>query len=214
MTDQTAAHLSGSWSARRRALTLGASARASALVAVMVGLGACSTGPAAMATYDLSLPRGAIRQAAGGSQLLVAEPVALQTLEADRIVVRGAEGSVTFLGGAQWADRLPRLLQSRIVQSFENAGKAVGRAGSGLSADYVLGADIRSFGVTTASGTPQVEIELSAKVIDNSGRIVAARVFRSTAPIAQVTGPDAAVALDRLMTPILAEIVRWVGNRA
>jgi ABC-type uncharacterized transport system auxiliary subunit len=59
-----------------------------------------------------------------------------------------------------------------------------------------------------------VEIELSAKVIDNSGRIVAARVFRSTAPIAQLTGPDAAVALDRLMTPILAEIVRWVGNRA
>ena len=100
------------------------------------------------------------------------------------------------------------------MQSFENAGKAVGRAGSGLSADYLLGADIRAFGVTTVNGVPQVEIELSVKVIDNTGRIVAARVFRSTAPIGQVAGPDAAVALDRLMTPILAEIVRWVGNRA
>jgi cholesterol transport system auxiliary component len=214
MSDQTVARLSSPWSACRRALTLGAGARASVLIFVMFGLGACSTGPAAIATYDLSLPRGAIRQAAGGSQLLVAEPVALQTLEADRIVVRGAEGSVSFLGGAQWADRLPRLLQSRIVQSFENAGKAVGRAGSGLSADYVLGADIRAFGVTTANGIPQVEIELSVKVIDNTGRIVAARVSRSTAPIGQVAGPDAAVALDRVMTPILADIVRWVGNRA
>nr|WP_256515232.1 ABC-type transport auxiliary lipoprotein family protein [Alsobacter ponti] len=188
-------------------------ARAGACLAGLLLLAGCA-GSGPVATYDLSLPRGAARQAAGGAQLLVAEPVALQTLEGDRLVVRGEDGSTSFLGGAQWSDRLPRLLQSRLVQSFENAGKAVGRAGTGLTADYVLAADIRFFGVETRAGGAQAAIEISAKVVDNTGRIVASRVFRGAAPLAEVAGPQAATTLDGVMTPMLTEIVRWVGSRA
>lgn len=209
MTEHSPACLPRSRPARRPALTLGALA-----LALGGALAGCSSGPSPVATYDLSLPRGAARQATGGAQMLVAEPVALQALEADRIIVRGEDGSITVLGGAQWADRLPRLLQARMVQSFENAGKAVGRAGTGLSGDYVLGADIRFFGVSTANGAAQAQIELTAKIADSTGRIVASRVFRGSAPLTEVSGPQAAVALDGVMTPILADIVRWAGSRA
>ncbi len=40
--------------------------------------------------------------------------------------MREGAGSLSFLGGGQWADRLPRLIQTRIIQSLENSG-ACGR---------------------------------------------------------------------------------------
>ncbi len=184
-------------------------------MAVFVGclaLAGCSGG-AALETFDLSLPSPPTRPSPSARQLVVAEPVALQALESDRIVVRSADGVVSFLPGAQWSDRLPRLLQSRMVQTFENTGRSVGRAGNGIAADVILQSDIRFFGVSTVEGG-QAVIEISAKLVDGeSGRIQAARVFRSTTPVGAVSGKAAVAALDAAMMKILQEIVRWAGGR-
>ncbi len=145
---------------------------------VALGLAGCGSFEQPPTTFDLTVPEGARQASPGGRLLVVAEPVALQTLESDRIVVRSADGTVTFLPGVQWADRLPRLLQSRMVQSFENAGRSVGRAGNGLSADVALTSDIRFFGVRT-EGSPQAVVEISAKLVSSDGRIERARVFRA-----------------------------------
>lgn len=185
--------------------------RVAAAVLLAAGLAGCGSFEQPPTTFDLSVPEGARQASPGGRLLVVAEPVALQALESDRIVVRASDGTVSFLPGVQWADRLPRLLQARMVQSFENTGRSVGRAGNGLSADVALTSDIRFFGVRTDGGA-QAVVELSAKLVSSDGRIERARVFRAATPLASVEGSAAAAALDQSMTKVLAELVRWAGR--
>ncbi|MGL4443114.1 MAG: ABC-type transport auxiliary lipoprotein family protein, partial [Alsobacter sp.] len=179
--------------------------RLAAAVLLAAGLAGCGSFEQPPTTFDLSVPEGARQASPGGRLLVVAEPVALQALESDRIVVRASDGTVSFVPGVQWADRLPRLLQARMVQSFENSGRSVGRAGNGLSADVALTSDIRFFGVRTDGGA-QAVVELSAKLVSSDGRIERARVFRAATPLASVEGRAAAAALDQSMTKVLADL--------
>ncbi|WP_293868804.1 ABC-type transport auxiliary lipoprotein family protein [uncultured Alsobacter sp.] len=181
-------------------------------VAVLLGLAGCGSFSPPPETFDLSLPSASGTRGAAGRLIVVSEPQALQALESDRIVVRSGDGTLSFLPGVQWSDRLPRLLQSRIVQGFENAGRAVGRPGTGLAADAAIQSELRFFGVSTA-GETQAVIELSAKLVNGSGKIVSARIFRATAPLAAVDGKAAAAALDQATGKLIADMVRWTGGR-
>src|SRR3954464_10092726 len=80
---------------------------------------ACSSAPPPM-TFDLTAPRQKVRGGSVEAQVAVAEPVAIQVFEAERILVKDAANAVSFLGGGQWADRLPRLLQARSVPTVRN----------------------------------------------------------------------------------------------
>lgn len=179
-------------------------------VAAAFALTACSSG-AVPTTYDLSAPRSdASGPLSARGQLIVAEPRAVQALDSERILVREATGAISFLGGGQWSDRVPRLVQARLIQTFENVGRraAVARPGERLVADYQLNTDIRSFQIASATGT--AEIEISAQLVnDRSGRVAAARIFRASEPVASVDAGNAAAALDRALGRILIEIVRW-----
>jgi cholesterol transport system auxiliary component len=178
--------------------------------AVLLGLAGCGSFSAPPETFDLALPSPTGRRPVAGRLIVVAEPQALQALESDRIVVRSSDGTLSFLPGVQWSDRLPRLLQSRIVQGFENAGRAVGRTGNGLAADAAIQSEIRFFGVSTGGeGGAQALIELSAKLVNGAGKIVSARIFRASAPLGAVEGRAAAAALDQAMARLIVDMVRW-----
>lgn len=171
---------------------------------------ACSS--PAPTTFDLSAPRQRVAGGALGGQVVVAEPTAIQTFEADRIIVKDPGGAVSFLGGAQWADRLPRLVQARLIQTFENSSRirAVSRPGDRISADYQLNTELRAFQIASAS--KEALVEISAKVVnDKTGRIGAARVFTARVPVMTIDGPNAAQALDKALSSVLLQIVRWVG---
>lgn len=174
-------------------------------------LGACtSSGPGA--TFDLTAPRQGVRSGFSGGQLAVAEPVSIQALEAERIIVKDPSGAVSFLGGGQWADRLPRLIQARLVQTFENGSgvRAVARSGDRIVADYQLTTDIRAFQIEVATG--EAVVEISARLIqDRTGRIVNARIFSARSPVASIDPAVAAQALDRALSTVLIDIVRWAG---
>jgi len=173
--------------------------------------GACSSGPAP-ATYDLSAPSSRIRGAAG-VQVLVNEPAALQTLSTQQILVKDASGSVSFLGGAQWADNLPRLIQTRLINTFENASqlRGVSRPSSGAVADVQLVSELRSFEIATPSN--EAVVEISVKIVsDQNGRIVNGRIFRARTPVAAVDAPNAARALDESLSTVMLDIVRWVSG--
>jgi cholesterol transport system auxiliary component len=164
-------------------------------------------------TYDLTAPRQGVRVASVPGQLAIAEPLTIQALEAERILVKDATGSISFLSGGQWADRLPRLVQARLLQTFENGSniRAVARSGDRIVADYQLTSDIRAFHVDAATG--EAVVEISAKIIqDRTGRIVAARVFSSRVPVGTVDAANAAPALDQALSSVLLEIVRWAGG--
>lgn len=174
-------------------------------------LAACSGGPAPT-TFDLSIPDRTGRASAGRSQLVVAEPSALQQLDSERILVKSADNTVSFIGGAQWSDRLPRLVQFRIVQAFENQGRAVARAGTGINGDRALVGELRAFHLEAGRG--EVVVEYSARLVDaTSSRIVAAQVFRATEPVGSDNPGQVAAALDRALQNVLAQLIRWTNSR-
>src|SRR5262249_44207437 len=156
---------------RRRLLEIGQ--KALSLGAGLM-LAACG-GSAALPTFDLYAPRevGRVGQAYG--QLTINEPIGVQIFDSERIVVKEQTGAITYLSGAQWSDRLPRLIQTRLIETFENAQQArVGRPGGGIVSSTALATEIRAFQVDAASG--QVVVEISAKLVASYGRVIAGRV--------------------------------------
>ncbi len=174
-------------------------------------LGACGSG-AVPTTFDLTALPGAARSGAARRSIVVAEPVGLQPFEADRIIVREPGGAVSYLGGGQWADRLPRLVQTRVIQSLENANrlKSVSRPGDKVAADTVLITELRAFDIN--AGTREAVVDLSAKLVqESSGTVVAAKVFQARVPVTAVNAAVAANGLDRALSLVLADLVRWIN---
>jgi cholesterol transport system auxiliary component len=192
-------------------------ARALAGLTVAIGLAGCAGGlgsalaPAASDTFDLTAPTSFPRAGPPRGAVTIAEPIALRIIDTDRIVVRPRPNEVTYLGGAQWADRLPRLVQTRLVQSFENASRlrTVARPGEGLDADVQLVTEIRSFEIDASSGTT-ARVEITARLVSR-GRVLQAEIFRASVP-ASTEPRAAAAALDRALGQVLVEMVGWTGG--
>lgn len=172
-------------------------------------------GPAPLDTYDLSAQasdRAGARRSR--TQVLVAEPSALKVLDGENVVIRPSAGSIEFLSGAQWADRLPRIVQSRLVEGLQATNRfgGVGRPGEGLAIDYQLVTDIRAFEIRL-DGQRRANVVLYVKVLnDRNGVIRAARSFEASAPVAG-SGNDAYVAaLDRAFAQASADLVRWASH--
>src|SRR5690606_8970744 len=105
-------------------------------------------------TYNLSAPESIEPgRRAIAAQILIPEPSALAALNTDRIVVTSGP-RISYYPDAQWPDRLPKLLQAKAVEAFERSrqARAVGRPGEGLSIDYQLLIDIRSFAFVAGEG--------------------------------------------------------------
>jgi cholesterol transport system auxiliary component len=175
--------------------------------------GACSSGPAPT-TYDLSAPTSRIR-GASGVQVLVAEPSALQVHSTQQIIVKDTSGAISFLGGGQWSDNLPRLIQTRLINTFENSSqlRGVSRPSSGAVADVQLISELRSFEISTPSN--EAVVEISVKIVnDSNGRIVNGRIFKARSPATAIDAANATRALDEALSAAMLDIVRWVsGNR-
>ncbi|WP_342361479.1 ABC-type transport auxiliary lipoprotein family protein [Terrarubrum flagellatum] len=171
---------------------------------------ACSSGPAP-ATFDLTAPRGPVRGRPSG-QFVVAEPLSLLIYDGDRIVVRQGD-QVAVLKGGQWADRLPRLIQTRLIQTFENVGMTagIGRPGERITPDRQINIDIRAFEVNADLG--EAVVEITVKLIrDATGRVSASRVFTAREP-ATADAASAAAALDTALSRVLVDIVSWTAGR-
>jgi cholesterol transport system auxiliary component len=197
-----------------RASTFGRSLRRLAATIALSGfVAACGAAPA-LTVFTLSAPEEQISAARNlPGLLLIAEPSTIQILNSERIVVRGGDGSLSYLPGAQWADQLPALVQSRMVATFENTSRigAVSRPGDRVSPDFQINTEIRRFEIDTSRREAVVELALRA-TRESDGRIARARVFRATAPVSTVTGPAAVRALDEALSQALIEIVGWAGS--
>lgn len=184
-----------------------------ATIALSGLVAACGAAPA-LTVFTLSAPEERIEAARNlPGLLLIAEPSAIQILDSERIVVRDTGGSLSYLPGTQWADQLPALVQSRMVATFENTSRigAVSRPGDRVSPDFQINTEIRRFEIDTARGEAVVELSLRA-TRESDGRIARARIFRTSAPVRAVTGPDAVRALDEALSQALIEIVGWAGS--
>ncbi len=169
------------------------------------------------ATYDLSAARAFPPAAkAAKSQLVVLEPTALITLDSQKIVVRPSAGDNPGLDNAQWSDNIPKLLQEKIIQSFENSNyvAAVARPMEGLNADYQLLIDIRSFQVSVpaAPAAPTAHVEFAAKILGDKGRIVGSKTFDAVVPVGEMTAPAATAALNEAFGKAVTGLVVWTAS--
>jgi cholesterol transport system auxiliary component len=163
-------------------------------------------------TFDLSSPSPSVTSSKKhGRQILIAAPSALKALDGESVVVRSGPNSIFFLKGAQWADRLPNIVQSRLVQAFESTHRlgGVGRPGDGLAIDYQVISEIRTFDIDASAGETAV-VEIAIKILnDKNGTVRATRVFRSTSRVSGAGNDSYIAALDRAFEDATSDIVTW-----
>lgn len=172
-------------------------------------------GPPAV-TYELTAPESIPSLRAGTTaQIMIPEPRALKALDSERIVVTSGS-KITYYPDAQWADRLPAVFQAKAIEAFEqsNRARAVGRPGEGLSIDYQLLIDIRSFEYASSGKRGVARVEVSAKILnDRNGRVVATRILTGEAPVARDEASDVVAAVDAALNQVLVELVRWTVGK-
>ncbi len=181
-------------------------ARATALALALAG---CASAPPT--SFDLSAARPMLQRAPRAT-IRVREPTATADLDGARILVRSGDNSLSVLAGAQWADRLPLLLRSRLTQSFENAHglKIVGEGGA-ANFDYDLETDVRAFELD--ADARDVKIDFAVKLVSlRGGRVVAARIFERRAPVASTEPGAVTAALDAALSDVMVEIVRFAAS--
>jgi phospholipid/cholesterol/gamma-HCH transport system substrate-binding protein len=162
-------------------------------------------------TYDLAPPTDFTgTPAAPDAQLTVGTPTAVISLDTQRIVIQSAAGTAPGFPDARFADNLPPLLQSRLVQGFENAGYLkVAAEGGDLEGEYKLALDIRKFQLDT-TGDAKGTVEFSAKLLDSDGKVIDAKIFAADAPAAATDNAgEAAKAIGAAFDKAGAELVVW-----
>lgn len=189
----------------------------SGVASLALALASCAAlpggGPAPLDTFELSAPSIA---AHGHSrrQILIAQPSALKALDSQNIVIKPSARSIQFLKGAQWADRLPLIVQARLAETFQRSGSfaGVGKPGEGLAIDYQVIVEIRSFEVNV-SGGEHAEVELFVRILnDRTGEVRASRSFTASAPVSGRGNSAYVNALDSAFGDAARQIVRWTDS--
>jgi cholesterol transport system auxiliary component len=178
---------------------------------VGLGLAGCAGSPPPT-TYDIVASRSfAASPKSAKYQLVVSEPVAATPLDTNRIMVKPSANTVSYYKGVAWGDRLPRLVQARMVETIQNSGavKSVGTS----SGDYTLSTELRSFQVDASNGHAAAEVELFAKLVNNSGKVVAQKSFTSRVNSPSDAPTQAVAALNQAFTEVMQDTTTWVVTK-
>ncbi len=147
-------------------------------------------------------------------QLVVEEPVASGGLNIDRIAMRASPTELKYYARARWTERAPRMLQTLLVESFENSGAiiAVGRKAIGLRSDYNLKTEMREFQAEyfEADGIPTARVRLNAKLVKLPKRaIIASKTFEATMKSEGKEMRQIIQAFDTALGKVLRHTVEW-----
>src|SRR3954468_4624505 len=168
------------------------------------------TAPPPKITYDLRAAQDvAAPDKTLKSQLALPEPTAVAMLQTQRFLFLPA-GDYPGFAEALWADSVPKLLQARLIESFENYDMAHAplRSMDSASADHQLAIDIRRFRIATDT-EPAAEIALSARILDKDGKVIASRLFQQSVKLEKVEPAVAAAAFSTAFAGIAKDLIGW-----
>src|SRR6185369_15941297 len=161
-------------------------------------------------TYDLRTPQnlGPAGKTLSAS-LAIPEPTAVAMLQTQRMLFAPSgdnPGFADFL----WADSIPKLVQARLIDSFENydIAHAPLRQSDIGQADVQLLVDVRRFRVATDSD-PTAEIGLSARLVDKSGKVIASRLFEDSQRLDRLEPAAAVAAFDGAFGRLARDMIGW-----
>lgn len=190
-------------------------------VAVTAALGLALSGCAGLITggdaelYDLNPVTGYSGELAQSpARLLIEEPIAKRALDTDRMPVRPTAQEYQYLADARFADRVPSLMQSLLVESFENANalKSVARTALGLQGDYVIKAEIRAFeaGFYEDEDRPTVRTRMAVTLVRLPAlSIVKSKVFEASAKADGNETSQIVATYDMAAQMLIGEVVKW-----
>lgn len=161
-------------------------------------------------------------------QLIVERPVAAAGLSSSRIALKRHPLRLEYYAKTTWTDIAPKMVQTLMVESFENSGRivAVGRESAGLRSDFILKTEMREFQAEYSDGlknsaksnAPRVRIRISAKLVLMPQRIIVAGKTIEKVVSAESNSMSAIVrAFDRALGKALKNLVAWTlrtGHKA
>lgn len=146
-------------------------------------------------------------------QLVLEAPVADAGLNTTRVALQMSPTQLEYYALASWTDRAPLMVQTLMVESFENSGRivAVGRESIGLRSDFVLKTELREFQAEYFyGGTPQVRVRVTAKLVRMPERaIVASTEIDHRADASDDRMEDIIAAFDDALGKVLRKLVEW-----
>jgi cholesterol transport system auxiliary component len=127
-------------------------------------------------------------------------------------MVRPQADQVSYYKGVAWSDRVPRLVQTRMIETFQNSGAV--KSVSATIGQYALVTDLRAFQIDVSSGKAFAEIEIFAKLVNTStGKVVATKGFSTRVPATTDSPTDAIAAMNQAFTEVLQDTTTWVASR-
>lgn len=165
-------------------------------------------------TFDEDLP-------VADWQLLVEPPLAAAGISSSRIALRRSAIELEYFGRAAWTDSAPKMIQTLLVESFENSNKiaSVGRQAIGLRSDFILKTDLREFqaefldeeGDLLAQGAaPNIRIRLNAKLVKIPERnIVSSHTVEYFLPAPGSSMVEIITGFDAVLGKALKGMVEW-----
>ncbi|MBV9628357.1 MAG: membrane integrity-associated transporter subunit PqiC [Xanthobacteraceae bacterium] len=146
---------------------------------------------------------------AAQAQLVVPDPTALLMLDTRKILIwSNDQGS--SLADTQWSDNLPKLLQAKVIESFDRAGSlaAVAVPNDAFKADYQMLLDLRAFQIAREP-MPTAQIEFSAKILNRDGKTIGTRIFQGSAAVQAIEASAVAAGFDRAFDTAARDLVVW-----
>jgi cholesterol transport system auxiliary component len=149
-------------------------------------------------------------------QLKVNEPSAVDALASERIAIKPDANEISYFASAQWSDKLPRLLQLRLIETIERSRvvRAVSTGGDRLRGDFGLSWDIRDFQVEVNNGSARARVRVYVKLIDeDAGVQVSSSEYTATAMAADDSVNAGVEALTAAFSQVSVKIMRWLVSR-
>src|SRR5262249_47885934 len=123
-------------------------------------------------TYPPELPHRSV-------QLLIDVPLAPAGLDTARIAFTRPAVSIYYFSDLEWTDRAPMLVQTAVLESFENRKRitAIDRESVSLRPDFMLKTEIRHFEAVydSPNGPPEVWVAINVRLVNPVARDIVAQ---------------------------------------
>jgi cholesterol transport system auxiliary component len=148
------------------------------------------------------------------AQLTIGVPYAPNAINTARIAMSRSPTSLDYLADGEWTDRVPALVQTALIEAFENSKvfKAVGPDSLDLRSDFVIQGDLRHFEAIydSASAPPTVSISLAVKLVKvPEQKILAETLISARQPADANATPDIVLAFNAAMASVAKQVVAW-----
>ncbi|HYZ42663.1 MAG TPA: ABC-type transport auxiliary lipoprotein family protein [Stellaceae bacterium] len=158
-------------------------------------------------TYPPNLQHRAI-------QLLIDVPLSPAGLDTSRIALTRSPVSIDYFADAEWTERVPLLVQTALLESFENsrAINAIDRESVGLRADFYLKTELRHFEAVYDSPDrpPEAWVAINVRLVEPSGRDIVARASFERHERASANDMASIIwAYDEALGGVIKDIVVW-----